>query len=84
MVMKSYRLFPNLKKIIFAKIAVSDEYTPDKGHKPESDIPQHQEQGRILTCRVASPACAPAPRLHPDCHCMPARITQAAATISTG
>jgi hypothetical protein len=46
-------LYPKLKKVIFAKIAVSHEFPPPEGHKQEADIPQYQEQGRILSTRVA-------------------------------
>ena len=48
-------LYPKLKKVIFAKIAVSHEFPSPQGYKQEADIPQYQEQGRILSARVAWP-----------------------------
>jgi len=34
-----FGLYPNGKMVIFAKIAVSHEFPPFKGHEQEADIP---------------------------------------------
>ena len=46
-------LYPKPKMVIFAKIADFNEFRSHEGHKQEAEIPQHQEQGRILIPGVA-------------------------------
>jgi hypothetical protein len=46
-------LYPKHKKVIFVKITHFDDFPFSVGNKPEADLPQHQEQGRVLSHGVA-------------------------------
>jgi hypothetical protein len=50
-------LYPKHKKVIFAKIAHFDDFPFSIGKKPEADIPEHQEQGRILNPKGCMSQC---------------------------